>query len=80
MVDGKISEAKYTEVKWLRFTKQLSSRPSERPNTLVTPPKQLQRDKEHTVFVVSAPAINEFLHQFEIDEASVRYAVEGIIG
>jgi hypothetical protein len=71
--DGKILEAAFTEVPVIRFRKQLSTRPM--PAT--APPRLssfvASRPKEHTVFVVNANHLIDFLGDFDIDNKTLSW-------
>jgi hypothetical protein len=70
--DGKVAETEFVEVPYIRFRKQLSTRPTLIPLYSVRGFHELVRAKEHTVFVVNAQALTEFLTDFEVDESALR--------
>lgn len=69
--DGTLPDAKFTEVPYLRFRKQLSLRAQ--PLTL----EHFEENRpltsnEHTVFVVNILGLREFLNKFELPTSSTR--------
>jgi hypothetical protein len=72
LVDGKVADAEFTEVPFVRFRKQLSTRPASVPLTVVDGFYGFVRAKEHTVFVVNAEALPDFLATFEVDNKALR--------
>jgi hypothetical protein len=67
LATGKVANAKFNEVPFVRFRKQLSP-------TQIIPPvyatfgrKELAKAKEHTIFVVNSERIGEFLSAFSLD-------------
>jgi len=72
LVDGKVADAKFSEVPFVRFRKQLSTRPASVPLNVVDGFYGFVRAKEHTVFVVNAEALPDFLAQFEVDNNALR--------
>lgn len=73
--DGKIQEASYTEVPYLRFRKQLLSHYEVAEHYAVGGHREIARAKESTVFVVNAEAFPEFLREFEVDDNSLKGVV-----
>ncbi|MDG4595968.1 MAG: hypothetical protein P9F75_09840 [Candidatus Contendobacter sp.] len=73
--DGKIQDASYTEVLYLRFRKQLLSHYEIPKHYAVGGHREIARAKESTVFVVNAEALPQFLREFEVDDNSLRGAV-----
>jgi hypothetical protein len=70
--DGKLADASFDEVPFIRFRKQLSTRvPKLEVSGWHTAHARLVRGKEHTVFVVNADSLLDFLSQFSIDNASL---------
>jgi hypothetical protein len=63
LADGKIADAQFKEVPFVRFRKQLSTRP--RSSALDI--RGAAREKEHTVFVVNSESILDFLSAFDVD-------------
>lgn len=72
LLDGKVAETEFTEVPYIRFRKQLSTRPTSAHFNVVSGLHEFIRAKEHTVFVVNAQALTEFLTDFEVDESALR--------
>jgi hypothetical protein len=75
IADGKVQDAKYTEVPYLRFRKQLTSHYEVPEHYAVGGYQEISRAKESTVFVVNAEAIPQFLRDFEVDDNSLRGVV-----
>jgi len=73
--DGTVQNAKFTEVPFLRFRKQLAYQYSvpERPSFYDY--GEIARAKESTVFVVHGEAFPDFLCQFQVDDRSLRGVV-----
>ena len=69
--NGKIDNGEFKEVPYLRFRKQLNTRPSAVVN-LSNGAHDLAKAKEQTVFVVNALNLSRFLAEFEIDGKSIR--------
>lgn len=67
LVDGKVADPEFTEVPFVRFRKQLSTRPASVPLNVVDGFYGFVRAKEHTVFVVNTEALPNFLATFEVD-------------
>jgi hypothetical protein len=70
--DGTLREADIYDVPFIRMRKQFSMRPAN-----LTPADWLRHDdpdyrRENTVFVVQASCINDFLHQFNIPDSTIR--------
>jgi len=72
LLDGKVVDAKFKEVPFVRFRKQLSTRPASIPLNVVDGFSGFVRAKEHTVFVVNAEALPQFLSKFEVDDNALR--------
>jgi hypothetical protein len=75
MADGKLpAGASFEPVRYVRFRKQLTTRPSTFSNTSgwYEPYRTLALAKERTVFVVNAEALEDFLSDFELDNGSLR--------
>lgn len=68
LADGKIGTSQFPEKPYVRFRKQLST--GHMKPDLTAGLRGLERAKEHTVFVVTAEALPEFLESFEIDQLS----------
>jgi hypothetical protein len=84
--DGTLKNAKFQEVPFLRFRKQLTTHDTERDMTSLDAQaayareqlcgiekQELVKEKEHTVFVVNSNHFLEFLSAFEIQDASLRF-------
>jgi len=69
--DGAIPEADFKPVPWVRFRKQLSSRLKAFTPQDYSSGNDPTKEKEHTVFVLNAEALKDFLSAFDIDDASV---------
>ena len=72
IADGVISKAEFSEVPFVRFRKQLSTRTvpavdRDSGDAFLT----LELAKEHTVFVVNSECFVEFLKEFEVNNNSV---------
>ncbi len=65
--DGKISKGTFLEVPFVRFRKQLSTRPLDESEVAEVSNTSLANAKEHTVFVVQAESLLSFLAEFELD-------------
>lgn len=72
LVDGKVFDAQFTEVPFVRFRKQLSTRPALVPLNVADGFETFVRAKEHTVFVVNVEALPLFLSNFEVDSSALR--------
>lgn len=73
LVDGKVANAQFTEVPFVRFRKQLSIRPPSVPLNVANGFHHFVQAKEHTVFVVNAEALPDFLARFDLDGNSLRF-------
>ena len=71
LVDGKVADAEFTEVPFVRFRKQLSTRPASVQLNFVDDFNGFVRAKEHTVFVVNAESLPNFLAEFEVDNKAL---------
>jgi hypothetical protein len=71
LADGTLEGAKFTQVPFLRFRKQLGWNAAGRikPNSAM--PAEIAYARESTVFVVNAESLLEFLEAFEVDSGSV---------
>ena len=65
--DGKIHDARFREVPYLRFRKQLSARLPGAPSSSWPSPEELAYAKAQTLFVVNAEQLENFLHDFGVD-------------
>lgn len=72
LADGKVVDADFVEVPFIRFRKQLTTGPSSRPLNVQEGPPAYARNKEHTVFVVNVEALPDFLADFDVDNESIR--------
>lgn len=72
MNDGKIDQATFREVPYLRFRKQLSARLPGAPSSSWETPDDLAYAKAHTVFIVNAEHLIPFLQEFSIDDDALR--------
>jgi hypothetical protein len=72
LLNGKVVDAEFKEVPFVRFRKQLSTRPASIPLNVVDGFYGFVRAKEHTVFVVNAEALPQFLSTFEVDSNALR--------
>jgi hypothetical protein len=72
LADGKVVDPKFTDVSFIRFRKQLSTRPASIPLNVVDGFNTFVRAKEHTVFVVNAEALPKFLLEFEVDNNALQ--------
>ncbi|MCR5893352.1 hypothetical protein DPV74_12320 [Burkholderia sp. HAN2018] len=72
VTDGKVASTEFLEVPFLRFRKQLSARPLDSQLTLAGGFYDVARAKEHTVFVVNAASLAQFLSEFEVSNDAVR--------
>lgn len=72
LIDGKVTDQKFTEVPFVRFRKQLSTQKPHVTLNLMDGLNALVRAKEHTVFVVNAEAVPEFLENFEVNNHALR--------
>ena len=70
--DGMVSEPRYTEVPCVRFRKQLSVRSPSRKSLSANVLHAVAKAKEHTVFVVNAGALEEFLGEWEVSNSGLR--------
>ena len=66
LADGKINKSSFQDVPFVRFRKQLSTR-LPKPN-FSEGLGRLAYAKEHTIFVVNAEAISQFLSVIELDD------------
>ena len=73
--DGKIQDASFSEVPYLRFRKQLISHYKVPEHHAVGGYPEISRAKESTVFIVNAEAFTQFLKEFEVDSTSLRGVV-----
>lgn len=71
LANGKLADAVFKEVPYVRFRKQLTTRPATIPLNVVDGFYNFVRAKEHTVFVVNAEALPNFLAAFEVDDGSL---------
>ena len=69
--EGKLPDAEFREVPYIRFRKQLSTRVPRIEITGWEAQRVLVKAKEHTVFVVNAEALLPFLSEFELDNGSL---------
>lgn len=69
--DGKVAAAEFAEVPFVRFRKQLSTRPVPARANANDSFYDFARAKEHTVFVVNAASLPQFLSEFELGRDSV---------
>lgn len=67
IADGKIVDPQFTDVPYIRFRKQLSTRAPAVPLNVIDGFNDFVRAKEHTVFVVQSESVPEFLSTFEVD-------------
>lgn len=65
--DGKIPSGSFQEVPFVRFRKQLSTRPLTEAEVTKASTSSLANAKEHTVFIVQAESLTDFLNEFELD-------------
>jgi len=72
MEDGKLDNSEITEVPYLRFRKQLSTRTLKNGPLTQNGFNSLIREKENTVYVVNAEHLLDFLANFEVNESSLR--------
>jgi hypothetical protein len=70
---GKVLDAVFTEVPVVRFRKQLSTRAMTVPDPASVRAYTGNGTKEHTVFVVNATHLIDFLEDFDIDEDALRW-------
>jgi len=70
--DGKITNAGYREVPYLRFRKQLSARLPGAPSSSWPSASELAHAKDQTVFVVTAEHLEDFLHHFGVDARALQ--------
>ncbi|MBP1150342.1 MULTISPECIES: hypothetical protein [Methylocaldum] len=75
ITDGKIQDANFKEVPYLRFRKQLASHYEVPEHYAVGGYREISSAKESTVFVVNAEALPRFLREFEVDDNSLRSVV-----
>lgn len=76
LADGDLSAAEIVDVPFVRLRKQLSVRTSPiAPDEYASNTKVPDGSKEHTVFIVRAAALVDFLKEFEIPGKSVRQFV-----
>ncbi|MBX9916177.1 MAG: hypothetical protein K2Y07_02895 [Nitrosomonas sp.] len=73
--DGKIQDASFRDVPYLRFRKQLVSHHKVSGHHAIGSHSEISRAKESTVFVVNAEALTQFLQEFEVDGSSLRGVV-----
>jgi hypothetical protein len=70
--DGKIPSGSFQEASFVRFRKQLSTRPLTEAEVAEASTSSLANAKEHTVFVVQAESLVTFLDEFELDGNTIR--------
>lgn len=73
--DGKVREAEFCDVPYVRFRKQLSTRVPQIVASVGDTSRSLAKAKEHTVFVVNSEALLEFLEDFGVDSQTIRRLV-----
>lgn len=69
---GKLPDAEFQEVPYVRFQKQLSTRLPKIEATGWDAQQALVLAKEHTVFVVNSEALMPFLSEFEVSNDALR--------
>lgn len=69
---GKNQEAIFTQVAVVRFRKQLSTRPMAGVTPATVSTSVASNTKEHSVFVVNAQHLIDFLEDFDIDQDVMR--------
>ena len=72
MENGKLDNTEITEVPFLRFRKQLSTRTLKNGSLITDGFYSLIREKENTVFVINAEHFLSFLAIFEVNNSSLR--------
>ena len=73
--DGKVQDASFKEVPYLRFRKQLTYHHEVPQDYSVVGYREIARAKENTVFIVNAESFPDFLTEFEVDNNSLRGVV-----
>ncbi len=68
---GEIANAKYTEVPFLRFRKQLAYHREIPKIRLSAGYGEIAKAKESTVFIVTSESFSDFLHCFEVEDCSL---------
>lgn len=66
--DGKLEEAEFEEVPFVRFRKQLATAYELSEIYAVAGNKDIARAKENTIFVVNSVHLSDFLREFEVDD------------
>ena len=72
ITDGKISDANFVDVPMVRFRKQLTTRTPKSFDVSRSRPRDLVQAKEHTVFVVQANSLLDFVTSLELDKDVAR--------
>ena len=72
LTDGTLSAAEFESVPYLRFRKQLSTRPMRFSPVDYESAKDIAYTKQNTVFVVRADALPAFLREFNVPDSSLR--------
>jgi len=65
--EGTVDRAKFIEVPFVRFRKQLADSAADPITATTKPPLDVARARESTVFVVNAAHLGEFLQEFELE-------------
>jgi hypothetical protein len=71
LADGTMPEAKFEQVPFIRFRKQLGWNAAKVIKPTAAQPNSIADARENTVFVVNAEGLMDFLQDFELDGASV---------
>jgi hypothetical protein len=70
--NGAIEQGTFSEVPYVRFRKQLSTREVKWPIPLAGGARTLVNAKENTVFVVNSEHLLEFIGKFYVDDSAIR--------
>lgn len=70
---GRLKETEFFDVPYLRFRKQLNYNISVSSSYEHLRTEEIARQKENTVFVVNSNHLIDFLHEFEVDDNSLRF-------
>lgn len=71
LVDGTLPDATFTEVPYVRFQKQLGIANEDTYFGLPNPSRPLESWWENTVFIVYAPALNDFLSSIAVKDVRI---------
>ena len=75
ITDGKLADADFHDVPYVRFRKQLSTRVGKLDGFVSSMRHSMASARERTVFVVNSDEFVSFLSEFEVDNSSLKALV-----